>query len=159
MTNEDASQVVVIGSSAGGINALSRLVATLPADFPAPIVLAQHLQPDRPSHLAEILERQSTLPVRMVEDRAPLRAGLIFVVPANQHVELTATETRIRTSGEEQPVPSIDLLLTTAAKAFKDGTIAVILTGMGSDGAKGAAEVKQVGGTVIIQNPRTASYP
>jgi two-component system CheB/CheR fusion protein len=159
VTNEDASQVVVIGSSAGGINALSRLVATLPADFPAPIVLAQHLQPDRPSHLAEILERQSTLPVRMVEDRAPLRAGLIFVVPANQHVELTATEIRIRTSGEEHPVPSIDLLLTTAAKAFKDGTIAVILTGMGSDGAKGAAEVKQVGGTVIIQNPRTASYP
>jgi len=112
VTNEDASQVVVIGSSAGGINALSRLVATLPADFPAPIVLAQHLQPDRPSHLAEILERQSTLPVRMVEDRAPLRAGLIFVVPANQHVELTATEIRIRTSGEEHPVPSIDLLLT-----------------------------------------------
>lgn len=159
MTNEDASQVVVIGSSAGGINALSRLVATLPADFPAPIVLAQHLQPDRPSHLAEILERQSALPVEIVEDRASLRPGVVFVVPANQHVELTPTEIRIRTGGDDHPVPSIDRLLSTAARAFRDGTIAVILTGMGSDGAKGAFEVKQIGGTVVIQNPRTASYP
>ena len=78
MTNEEASQVVVIGSSAGGVSALSRLVATVPADFPAPIVLAQHLQPNRPSHLADILERHSTLPVQMVEDRAPLSPGVVL---------------------------------------------------------------------------------
>jgi len=82
------SQLVVIGSSAGGIEALSRVVAGLPADFPAPIVIAQHLDPRRPSHLGEILERHATLPIRLVEEEAPLENGVIFVVPSNRLVEI-----------------------------------------------------------------------
>ncbi|MGA3058334.1 MAG: chemotaxis protein CheB, partial [Candidatus Limnocylindrales bacterium] len=82
------SQLVVIGSSAGGIEALSRLVTSLPADFPAPIVIAQHLDPRRPSHLHEILARRATLPVRVVEEREALEDGVIFVVPSNRLVEI-----------------------------------------------------------------------
>ena len=85
---ENGSQLVVIGSSAGGIEALSRVVATLPADFPAPIVIAQHLDPRRPSHLAEILARHATLPIKVVDEPTPLEDGAIFVVPSNRLVEV-----------------------------------------------------------------------
>src|SRR5450631_2546888 len=74
-TISQESRLVVIGSSAGGIEALSRVVASLPADFPAPIVIAQHLDPRRPSHLHEILARRATLPVRVVEERNRSGAG------------------------------------------------------------------------------------
>jgi two-component system CheB/CheR fusion protein len=76
-TREDESTLVVVGSSAGGIAALSKLVSTLPAGFPAPVVLAQHLDPTKPSHLGEILARYSLLPVRTVTDHAPLEAGTV----------------------------------------------------------------------------------
>src|SRR5215469_3544922 len=86
------SHVVVIGSSAGGIDALSNLLMTIPADFGAPIVIAQHLDPTRPSHLRDILSRRSTLPVRTVTDHEPLEAGVVYVVPANRHVRITDSE-------------------------------------------------------------------
>ncbi|HEU5330904.1 MAG TPA: chemotaxis protein CheB [Thermomicrobiales bacterium] len=158
---EDASlsQLVVIGASAGGIEALATLVATLPPNFPAPIVLAQHLDPRRPSHLQEILTRRSTLPVRTVVDRAPLEPGVIFVVPANRHVQMSDHAITLQTAGAGRPMPSVDLLLSSAAAIYGDKLIAVILTGTGSDGAAGARAVKAAGGTVVIQNPDTASYP
>src|SRR6266516_829123 len=81
--------LVVVGSSAGGIEALSILVSTLPADFPAPLVLAQHLDPRQPSHLKQILARHSALPVRTVTEREPLKPGVVFVVPSGRHVEIT----------------------------------------------------------------------
>ena len=90
------SQLVVIGSSAGGIEALSRVVAGLPSDFPAPIVIAQHLDPRRPSHLGEILSRHATLPIKVVEDAAPLEGGVIFVVPSNKLVEIVDGELHLR---------------------------------------------------------------
>ena len=89
-------QLVVIGSSAGGIEALSRLVADLPGDFDAAIVIAQHLDPRRPSHLAEILERHATLPVRVVADGDPLSEGVIYVVPPNRLVEVVGDAVRLR---------------------------------------------------------------
>src|SRR3954451_20159791 len=132
------SQLVVLGSSAGGIDALSTLVATLPTDFPAPVVIAQHLDPTRPSALQAILARRSTLPVRTVEEHEPLRAGVVFVVPANRHVLITASAIDLRVDGDGRPVPSINLLLETAAAVYGEDLIAVILTGTGSDGAAGA---------------------
>jgi two-component system, chemotaxis family, CheB/CheR fusion protein len=86
------SHLVVIGSSAGGVEALSELVSTLPEDFPAPIVIAQHLEPSQVSHLEDVLSRRSTLPVRTVTEHLPLQAGVVFVVPANHHVNITDSE-------------------------------------------------------------------
>jgi two-component system, chemotaxis family, CheB/CheR fusion protein len=151
--------LVVVGSSAGGIDALSVLVSTLTKDFPAPIVVAQHLDPRRPSHLAEILARRTELPVVTVEDRAELTPGSIFVVPANSQIEVTDHEVRLSHPSDARPMPSVDRVLTTAAGVFGEQLIAVILTGTGSDGAEGARQVKANGGTVIIQDPATAQFP
>ena len=153
------AQLVVIGSSAGGIEALSRVVASLPADFPAPIVIAQHLDPRLPSHLHEILARHATLPVRVVEERATLEDGVIFVVPSNRLVEIRSGELRLRVAKAGAVAPSIDILFETAASVFGPGLIAVILTGSGSDGSAGAWHVKNAGGTVVVENPATAMFP
>src|SRR5689334_453813 len=85
-----SSDLVVVGSSAGGVGALSTLVSTLHKDFPAPIVLAQHLDPQRPSYLGSILERRSNLPIVVVSEDSPtiLETGKIYVVPANRHVRI-----------------------------------------------------------------------
>jgi two-component system CheB/CheR fusion protein len=155
-----AGQLVVVGASAGGIEALTQLVSTLPEEFPAPIVLAQHLDPSRPSHLGEILARYSHLPVRMVTDQAPLTPGTIYVIPADRNVEIDDHQLRLRADGTgRRPMPSIDLLFNSAALAYGERLIAVILTGTGSDGASGAYQVKLAGGLVIIENPATAAYP
>ncbi len=153
------SQLVVIGSSAGGIEALSRLVASLPGDFPAPIVIAQHLDPKRPSHLHEILARHATLPVRVVEERAALEGGVIFVVPSNRIVEISQGGLRLRAAKAGAVAPSIDVLFESAAGVFGSGLVAVILTGSGSDGASGAWHVKNAGGAVVVENPATAMFP
>jgi len=152
-------QLVVIGSSAGGIEALSQVVASLPADFPAPVVIAQHLDPRRPSHLAEILERHAAMPIKVVEEASALEVGVIFVVPPNRLVEIVKGRLRLRPARPGKVAPSIDLLLESAAKSFGGGLTAVILTGTGSDGSAGAWQVKQAGGTVVIENPATAMFP
>jgi two-component system CheB/CheR fusion protein len=154
-----APQLVVIGSSAGGIEALSRVVASLPADFPAPIVIAQHLDPRRPSHLHEILARHATLPVRVVEEREALEDGVIFVVPSNRLVDISHGDLRLHAARAGAVAPSIDVLFESAASVFGPGLIAVILTGSGSDGSAGAWHVKKAGGAVVIENPATAMFP
>src|SRR3954447_3685806 len=153
------SQLVVIGSSAGGIDALSTIARTLPADLPAPILVAQHLDPRRPSHLTDILRRQTSLRVETVEDHARLEAGTILVLPPGRQAEITDHEVRLSDTTERGPRPSIDVLFSSAAQVFGEGVIAVILTGTGHDGAAGARDVKAMGGTVVVQNPETASYP
>lgn len=153
--------LVVVGSSAGGVGALSTLVSTLSQDFPAPIVLAQHLDPQRPSYLGAILDRRSALPIVLVTEHEPTRLenGKIYVVPANKHVRIIDGHVQLESDHVERPTPSVDKLLSSAARSYGEHLIAVVLTGSGSDGAAGAVEVKNAGGVVIIQNPETAPYP
>ncbi len=160
-TKNDIKDLVVVGSSAGGVGALSTLVSTLNKSFPAPLVLAQHLDPQRPSHLASILERRSTLPIVIVSEHEPTRLekGKIYVVPANRHVRIIDGHVNLEIDQNDRPKPSVDMLLSSAARAYGEHLIAVILTGSGSDGAAGAVDVKTAGGVVVIQNPRTAPYP
>ena len=156
--NTTDTQLVVVGSSAGGIEALSELVSSLPEDFPASIVIAQHLDPERESHLKDILSRRSKLPVQTVTDHEPLQAGVVFVVPANRHVTITDSEIDLSKDDAARPMPSVDLLLSSAAEVFGERLVAVILTGTGSDGVEGARVVHGAGGTVIIQDPETAEF-
>jgi two-component system CheB/CheR fusion protein len=155
------SSLVVIGSSAGGIEAISILVSTLPTDFPAPIVLAQHLDPTRTSNLDTIVRQHSTLPVELVTGRSLLEPGKVYVVPSNRQVSIKDGHVEVQNDAHTRvrPRPSVDLLFASAAKVYGDRLIAVILTGSGSDGAAGAVEVKNAGGTVLVQNPQTARYP
>jgi two-component system, chemotaxis family, CheB/CheR fusion protein len=166
MTTESKSEnpdkdLVVVGSSAGGVGALSTLVGTLPKNFPAPIVLAQHLDPQRPSQLGTILERRSTLPIVVVREDppTPLENGKIYVVPSNRHVKISDGMVLLDEDHADRPKPSVDKLLSSAAQSYGENLIAVILTGAGSDGAAGAVDVKNAGGVVIVQNPQTAAYP
>ena len=152
-------QLIVVGASAGGVEALSQLVASLPADLAAPIVIAQHLDPARPSHLAEILSRHTPLTVRSVDELAELTPGTVYVVPSNRHVVISDHHVDVHADATRRPTPSVDLLLATAASVFGERLIAVILSGSGSDGAAGAHAVKEAGGTVIIQDPATAAFP
>jgi two-component system CheB/CheR fusion protein len=158
---EPFARLVVVGSSAGGVDALLTFVATLPRDFPAPIVVAQHLDPRRQSHLGEILSSRSVLPVRTVSGDVPLESGIVYVIAADRDVEITdhGLTVTAQTGAAPSPRPSVDRLLATAARAFSDELVAIILTGTGSDGATGAQAVKAHGGTVIVQNPDTATYP
>jgi two-component system CheB/CheR fusion protein len=156
-----SNDLVVVGSSAGGVGALTTLVSTLHKDFPAPVVLAQHLDPQRPSHLGSILERRSNLPIVVVSEQSQthLEAGKIYVVPSNRHVKINDGNVYLEGEQGDRPKPSVDLLLSSAAKSYGEHLIAVILTGSGSDGASGVVDVKNGGGVVIIQNPQTAPYP
>src|SRR5918997_1556691 len=158
---EPFARLVVVGSSAGGVDALLTFVATLPSDFPAPIVVAQHLDPRRQSHLGEILSSRSVLPVRRFRGDQPLEPGIVYVIAADREVEISnhALTVTVPTGASPAPRPSVDRLLATAARTFADSLIAVILTGTGSDGAAGAQAVKATGGTVIVQNPETATFP
>src|ERR1051325_5091147 len=129
--NED---LVVVGSSAGGVGALSTLVSTLNKSFPAPIVIAQHLDPQRPSQLGAILDRRSALPIVVVSEDPPtkLERGTIYVVPANRHVKIVDGHVHLEGDHADRPKPSIDLLLSSAAKSYGDLLVAVILTSSGS---------------------------
>src|SRR5215813_3437807 len=117
MTNDNLENrkddLVVVGSSAGGVGALSTLVSTLNKNFPAPIVIAQHLDPQRPSHLGSILERRSNLPIVVVTDHGPtkLEGGKIYVVPANRHVRITDGHVNLEADHADRPKPSVDMLL------------------------------------------------
>lgn len=150
--------LVVIGSSAGGIEALSTVVKALGSDFPVPVVIAQHLDPRHTSHLQEILTAHGALPVRTVAEQQPLAPGTVYVVPADRNVEIIDGHLHLLTDALPRPKPSINLLLSTAAAVYGESLIAVILTGTGSDGTEGARRVKDAGGTVIIENPETAAF-
>jgi two-component system, chemotaxis family, CheB/CheR fusion protein len=99
---EPAQQVVVVGASAGGVEALSTLVSTVPANFPAPVVIAQHLDPQRPSHLVEILARRCRLPVQAVTRQETLTVGRVYVLPPNQEVEMRDGHLMLRRTPEDQ---------------------------------------------------------
>jgi two-component system CheB/CheR fusion protein len=153
------SQLVVVGASAGGVEALLTLIERLPADFPAPIVIAQHLDPRLPSQLDALLSARATLPVRTVADQETLRPGTIYVVPSARDVEITDHSVSVDLAPISRANPSVDRLLTSAAHIFRERLFAVILTGTGADGAAGAQAVKAYGGTVVIENPATARFP
>jgi two-component system CheB/CheR fusion protein len=156
---ESKSFLIVTGSSAGGIDALITLVAGLPASFAAPLVIAQHLAPGRSSRLAEILRARTSLAVRTVQDREELLPGTIYLVGPDRDIEIrdeTASAVAIARPG---PKPSIDRLFATAAQSHGDRLVAIIFSGMGSDGLAGARVVKEHGGTVIVQEPASASFP
>lgn len=151
--------LVVIGASAGGIEALATVLEGLPADFSVPVVVAQHLDPQYPSRLAEILAWRSALPIHTITDHAPLAPGAVYVAREACHVEISDRHLRLFPDELSRPMPSINRLLSSAAQVYGEHLIAVILTGTGSDGAAGAYEVKAAGGTVVIENPATAAYP
>ncbi len=153
-------RVVGLVASAGGLDALSSVLTKLPADFPGAIVALQHLEPQRPSRLAEILGKRTALPVKLAEDGDTLSPGVVLVAPPARHTLVCPDGTvTLIWSGERPPSrPSADLLLTSMAISFGARAVAVVLSGSGNDGTAGAAAVKRLGGVVVAQDRVTSQH-
>ncbi|HTG32467.1 MAG TPA: chemotaxis protein CheB [Thermoanaerobaculia bacterium] len=157
---ERPSHVVALAASAGGLAAVSQILSGLPADFPAPILVVQHLDPHHRSWLAEILTRRTGLRVLQVRGGEQLAAGTVFLAPPGQHLLVTADGTlSLSDTARVQFVrPSADVLFGSLAESWDSGAIAVVLTGTGKDGADGVRAVKGRGGTVIVQDEASAEF-
>jgi two-component system chemotaxis response regulator CheB len=156
----DSFEIVALAASAGGLKALSEVLAALPADFPAAVVVVQHLAPRHRSRMAEILDRRTGLAVRQAADDDQARPGTVFVAPPNRHL-LVNPDGRLsltRTELVHFSRPSADLLFESVAASYRERAIAVVLSGSGGDGAMGAKAIKKMGGTLIVQDPETAEF-
>ena len=152
--------VVGIGTSWGGLAAMSKLLGELPADFSLPVVVVQHRSKDSDRLLAELLQDATDLKVSEVEDKEPLMPGTVHIAPANYHVLIDAGYLSLTL---EEPVrfsrPSIDVMLSSAADTYGSGAIGVVLTGANEDGARGLSDIVKRGGRALVQDPRTAEIP
>lgn len=155
-----AFDVVALAASAGGLSALSRLLAALPTEFPAALVVVQHLDPRHRSLMADILNRRTSLKVKQAEEGDQLCSGTVYIAPPNRHLLVNPDGTLSLTQSELVHFlrPSADLLFESVAASYKERAIAVVLTGTGSDGAMGVQAIKKMGGTVIAQNEETAEF-
>jgi two-component system chemotaxis response regulator CheB len=151
--------VIVIGASAGGIEALTSLVGELKADLPAAVFVVLHVPSDARSALPAILERAGPLPAVQAADDAPIVRGRIYVAPPDRHMLVEADRVRVVTGPRENRVrPSADPLFRSAARHFGPRAVGVILSGVLDDGANGLAAIGAAGGVTIVQDPQDALF-
>jgi two-component system chemotaxis response regulator CheB len=155
-----AYSVVAIGTSWGGLAALTKLLGALPTDFAIPVVVVQHRSKDSERLLVQLLQDATDLQVCEIEDKDPLTPGRVHVAPANYHVLI---ESGYASLSIEEPVrfsrPSIDVTFTSAADTYRSKAIGVVLTGANEDGARGLAHIVTRGGRALVQDPKTAEIP
>ncbi|MBO2011291.1 chemotaxis protein CheB [Hymenobacter negativus] len=152
--------IVVIGASAGGVTALLDLVAALPHDFPAPILIVQHVAAYAQSFLPQLLSRVSPLKARHAQDGDSIEPGTIYIAPPDHHL-LMEGDTLLVTRGpkENRFRPSIDALFRSAAYTYGPRVIGVVLTGYLDDGTSGLWSVQRMGGVTVVQDPHDAEAP
>lgn len=152
--------IVVIGASAGGIEALTTIVAHLPHDLPAALFVVVHIPSESSSSLAQILSRAGPLPAQTAQDKTPIEHGHIYVAPPDRHLLLTADEVRV-VSGprENRHRPAIDPLFRSAALSFGHRVVGIVLSGALNDGTAGLLAIKRAGGTAMVQDPAAAAFP
>jgi len=151
--------VVAIGASAGGVEALHAVAAALPVQFPATVLIVQHMDPRHKSMLAGLLGRRCKLVVRQAINGEEIRPATVYIAQPDMHLivrsrHLVLTDTKLVHFSR----PSIDLLLQSVADEYGDRAIGVILSGSGVDGATGIGAIKAKGGTTIIQDPASAAH-
>lgn len=152
--------LVVIGASAGGVTALQEVVARLPPEFPAAVLVVLHVSSTGTSVLPQILSRKGPLPAAFARDGDELEHGQIFVAPADHHMLVHDGRIRLtRGPRENGHRPAIDPLFRSAARARDGHTIGVILSGLLDDGASGLRFVKNAGGSAVVQDPGEALFP
>jgi two-component system chemotaxis response regulator CheB len=150
---EITRDIVVVGASAGGVQALQRLVADLPMDFPAAIFVVLHTWPESESYLASILSRAGPMPVQEAKDGEPIKSGKIHVARSDHHLLIEPDKMLVvRGPRENRFRPSINPLFRSAAASYRNRVIGVILTGMLDDGAAGLWAVKRCGGVAVVQS-------
>jgi two-component system chemotaxis response regulator CheB len=139
---------------------LSKVLSALPSDFPVPIVVVQHLDPHHPSMLPQILARRCSIAVKQAEEGDVLRPAMAFIAPPDQHLLVNGDGTLSLSHSDLVHFvrPSADLLFESVAASHEDRTIAVVLTGTGSDATRGVQAVDKMGGWVIAEDPETADF-
>jgi two-component system chemotaxis response regulator CheB len=152
--------IVVIGTSWGGLAALTELLGSLPGDFGIPIAVVQHRSKESERLLPQLLQDATDLTICEMDDKDPLLPGTVHLAPANYHALI---DTGCVTLTVEDPVrfsrPSIDLLFISAGDTYREGTIGVVLTGANEDGSRGLQHIVKRGGIALVQDPKTAEIP
>jgi two-component system chemotaxis response regulator CheB len=155
-----APQIVVIGTSAGGLSALQVLLPGLGEKFPCPLAIAQHRGRDGGQGLREFMQKSCAMPIEEPEDKAPIEPGHVYLAPRDYHLLVERGHFALST---DAPVwyarPSINVLFESAADAYAELAIGVILSGASADGALGLSVIKARGGTTLVEEPATAAYP
>src|SRR5215831_1797888 len=152
--------IIVIGASVGGVEALSNLVAQFPEDLPATIFVTQHVIPTSAGRLAMVLDRAGPLPATMAQDCESFELGHIYVAPPDHHLLVKQGCLRVTRGLRENRVrPAIDPLFRSAAIAYGARVVGVVLTGLQNDGTSGLLAIKRCGGIAIVQDPTDALYP
>lgn len=155
-----AVQAIVIGASAGAIQALSRILPALPADYPIPVLVVVHVPPDG-SDIALLFEGRCAVTVREPDDKEPILPGCVYFAPSDYH--LLVAEDRTVSLSVDEPVlysrPSIDVLFESAAEVFGPALVGVILTGANEDGAHGLRAIAEAGGHALVESPGEAFAP
>jgi len=160
MNPEGINEAIVIGTSAGGLHALTVILQAFPKDFSLPVIIVQHRSKDERELLEKILGHKCKIKIRQVEEKEKIHNGIVYFAPPNYHILI---ESNFTFSLSNDPLvnysrPSIDVLFQTAANAFRNNLTGIILTGANRDGSEGIKKIKENGGTTIVQNPETAEF-
>jgi len=153
-----AAEAVVIGASAGALDALSVILPALAKGFRLPVMIVVHVPPDKRSVLAELLQAKCQIPVQEADDKEPIVRGTVYFAPPDYHL-LIEPDKSLSLSSDEPVLfsrPSIDVLFESAADVYGPALIAIVLTGANQDGAKGMQAVLEQGGVALVQDPRQA---
>lgn len=161
MESKQAYDAIVIGTSAGGLYVLTRILKSLPADYPIPVIIVQHRSRDERNLLEEVLQQRCSIRIKQVDEKEMIQRGFVYFAPPDYHLLIEHDGTF--SLSFDPPVnysrPSIDVLFETAAEVFKNKLLGIILTGANKDGSKGIKKISLQGGTTIAQQPETADYP
>jgi two-component system chemotaxis response regulator CheB len=154
-------EAIVIGVSSGGMNALKIIASGLPANFSIPIIIVQHLSAHSDSQWIKLLNEKSALDIKEADEKEGIEKGKIYIAPPNYHLLIERDKTFSLTIDERVNFarPSIDVLFESAAEAYKNKLIGMVLTGSNHDGTKGIKRIKEYGGLTIIEDPKTAASP
>lgn len=158
---ENRFKAVVLGASAGGLEAMSTIFSMLPGDFELPVIVAQHLSPATDGFRFGFYNDLTPLTVKEADDKEAIRKGYIYMAPANYHLLIERDETFALNIDEKVNYsrPSIDVLFESAARVWGSRLIGLLLTGANSDGSRGMGVIKERGGLTIVQDPETAPHP
>jgi len=151
-------EAIVIGISSGGMNALKYLFSTLPADYRMPIIIVQHVSARSDNEWIKFLNQKNNFTVKEADEKEKIEPGRVYIAPANYHLLIEKDKTFSLTIDERVNFarPSIDVLFESAAEAYKDKLIGIVLTGSNNDGTNGIKRIKELGGLAIVQDPETA---
>ena len=150
--------VVGIGASAGGLEALQQFLTFLPGDTGMAFVIIQHLSPDHKSLLADILSKNTTMPVVEAEDGMRVKRNHIYMIPPKYNLEIVSDILRLREYNIKNINHPIDIFFRSLAAAYENRAVAVILSGTGSDGTSGIRSIKDRNGLIIVQSPESAKF-